>query len=196
MKSRLLILTVLLALSQSARAQQPANVNPLSTYLQRSYAAVAKDLVALVATMPEQDFGFRPAGAVNEVRTFGQIVSHLVLVNAFVCAMGDGLPDPPVPGSGAPPEDKPGLIAMIERTNARCTAYLATVTDAALTEVITTGTPGPRMKAVRGNSIVFAIAHSNEHYGNLVTYLRANGLVPPASASQAGWISPVTPPAP
>jgi len=48
------------------------------------------------------------------------------------------------------------------------------------------------LQAVRANSIIFAIAHANEHYGNLVTYLRAKGLVPPATAAQQAffWITP------
>lgn len=193
MKHGILMLVALLAFASSARAQEPPADALLAPYLQRSYAALSRDLVAAVAMMPEPDLRFRPAGTVKEVRTFGEIVAHLVLVNAFVCAMGDGKPKSNMPVDTALAHDKARLVALLDETNTRCTAYLATLTDTALTQIITSGTPPRTMRAVRGNSIVFAIAHSNEHYGNLVTYLRAKGLVPPAAASQAIFFSTPAP---
>jgi uncharacterized damage-inducible protein DinB len=195
MKHRTLTAVALLILTSAAHAQEPAK-DVLSAYLRLSYAVMSKDLAATVATMPEEDFGFRPAGAVKEVRAFGDIVAHLVSTNAFVCSMGDGKPDPTASYAKTPAEldalarDKSRLVAFMNETNARCTAYLATVTDAALVQTVTGGV----IQAVRGNSIVFAIAHSNEHYGNLVTYLRARGLVPPPTAAQARFFTPIPKP--
>ncbi|NOT08924.1 MAG: DinB family protein [Gemmatimonadales bacterium] len=195
MKPRILAFTALLTLASSAHAQQ-AITDPLSDFLRRSYTALSKDLVAVVATMPEQDFGFRPAGAGKEVRTFGEIVSHLVLVNAFVCAMGSGKPDSNISAASASAADKPRLVTLLDETNARCTEYLATLTDTMLPQTITSGPASRQLQSTRGTSAMFAIAHSNEHYGNLVTYLRANGLVPPAAPAQASFLSPVAPPKP
>jgi uncharacterized damage-inducible protein DinB len=76
-------------------------------------------------------------------------------------------------------------------TNSRCSAYLATLTDAGLPQEITTGSGDRALKSTRGAAAMFAIVHANEHYGNLVTYLRAKGLVPPTTAAQAGFLSPV-----
>jgi uncharacterized damage-inducible protein DinB len=194
MKHHILAFTALLTLASSVHAQQPASDAVLSTYLRNSYAALSKDLVAVVEMMPEQAFGFRPAGAVKEVRTFGEIVAHLVIVNAWVCSMGDGKPNSTSSVGRDIALDKTRLVALLNETNTRCTAYLATVTDSALTQIITSGSAPRELQAVRGNAIIFAIAHSNEHYGNLVTYLRAQGLVPPATPSQASFLSPVRKP--
>jgi uncharacterized damage-inducible protein DinB len=191
MKRCILTFIALLTLAPTAQAQQPADGEVLSTYLRRSYAAVSKDLVAVVEMMPEQDFGFRPAGAVKEVRTFGEIVAHVVLVNSWVCSMAEGRPDSTSSMGSAIAVDKARLVALLNETNTRCTTYLATLTDTALTRVVTTGTAPRELQAVRGNALIFAIVHSNEHYGNLVTYLRAKGLVPPTTPSQASFLSPV-----
>jgi uncharacterized damage-inducible protein DinB len=196
MKRRILTCVALLSIASSGLAQQPANDAPLSSYLRRSYAALSRDLAAAVETMPERAYGFRPAGAVKEVRTFGEIVVHILAVNDFVCSMGDGKPASKAPGDSGLTSNKTRLASLLNETNARCTEYLATLTDADLTQTITTGSGSRLLQAVRGNSIIFAIAHSNEHYGNLVTYLRASGLVPPAAASQASFLSPTTSPKP
>jgi uncharacterized damage-inducible protein DinB len=189
-KKRLVLSTALLTLMPALHALGAADDDPLSTYLRRSYAAVSKDVTAAVEMMAEADLGFRPAGVVEEVRTFGQIALHLAQANDWVCSVGDG--KPPAGGFGsAVASDKVRLLAALKNTDARCTAYLATLRDAALAEVLTTGPADRRLQTVRGSSVVFAIAHANEHYGNLVTYLRARGLVPPPAASQASFLSPV-----
>src|SRR4051812_28747795 len=110
--------------------------------------------------------------------------------------MGDGKPDVTAKPDFKMPADKPGVIALVDEVNTRCTAYLATLTDSALTQRVTLTSGTRTMQSNRGNAVVFAIAHSNEHYGNLVTYLRANGLVPPATAAQVAPFSFVAPPSP
>jgi uncharacterized damage-inducible protein DinB len=191
MKRFALTLTAVLTLVSPASAQQAADEAPLSSYLRRSFAALARDLAAVAEMMPEQDFTFRPAGVVSEVRTFGQILAHLTLVNDWVCSMGDGKPTSPAAADTSVAHSKARLVALVTETNTRCTAYLSAMTDADLTNVLTTRAGPRQVESVLGNAIVFAIAHSNEHYGNLVTYLRAKGLVPPATPSQAVFFAPV-----
>ena len=197
MKLQLLSLTALVCIASPVEAQQPST-DMIAPYLRRAFAAVAKDLSAAVALMPAHELGFRPAGVANDVRTFGEIVVHLVLVNRFVCAMGDGKPD----STWTPTDidaiatDKNRLVNIVNDTNQHCAAYLETLSDATLPQMVTTGTSQRTMQSARGNAVVFAIAHANEHYGNLVTYLRAKGVVPPAAAAQAAPFSMVTPPKP
>jgi uncharacterized damage-inducible protein DinB len=181
----------LLMLALPAHAQQPGEADVLSTYLRRSFAAVARDLGAAVDMMPAEHLGFRPADAIEKVRTFGEIAAHLVTVQYWICAVGDGKPEAPSPFGADIARDKARLMAALKETDARCTAYLATVTDKSLSDVLTTGPAENRLQTVRGNSLMFAVAHANEHYGNLVTYLRAKQLVPPATPSQASFLSPV-----
>jgi uncharacterized damage-inducible protein DinB len=190
MRHSILTLAALLTVASSAHAQRP-DTDPITKYLQRSYTAVAKDLAAVIEMMPEEDFGFRPAGVAKEVRTFGAIVYHIVSVNSWVCSMGEGKPDPISALGPTAIVEKARLVGLLNDTNTRCSAYMATLTDRMLADVVTTTSAAQQLQAVRGNAIMFAIAHSNEHYGNLVTYLRVKGLVPPAAASQANFLSPV-----
>jgi len=81
-----------LALTSAAHAQQAASGTAISSYLFQSYSAVARDVRAVVEIMPEADLGFRPAGVVREVRTFGEIVAHIAFASALSCEMGDGKP--------------------------------------------------------------------------------------------------------
>lgn len=188
----MLTFAALLTMASAAQAQQPAS-DPLSNYLRRAYAAVSKDVLAVAEMLPEEDLGFRPANVAKEVRTFGEIVAHIAQVNAFTCEMGDGKPPSDKKPAPALSSNKSRLVALLKETDARCTAYLDTLTDAALAQVITAGQPPQVLQGVRGNSVIFAIAHANEHYGNLVTYIRAKGLVPPAKPAQAIFLWRETP---
>ena len=190
-KQSAVCLALLVVTGLPIRAQSPPTSQPLTTYLQRSFAAVSKNLAAAAELMPAENFGFKPAGAAKEVRTFAQLIEHIVVVNSYTCGFIKPAPAPKVARAADEPV-KPALIKAIAESTAFCTDYLATLTDAALLETVT-GKAGDReVKTVKANAIIFAIAHSNEHYGNIVTYLRANGLVPPSTAAQAGWLSPVT----
>lgn len=194
MRRRIVIAACLLAVATIGRAQAAAPAaNPLSDYLQRSHASLAKDLIAVVEMMPEDAYAFRPAGAGQEVRTFGEIVYHIASTSDFVCAMGEGPSGAAAIGKPNPVADKASLVPLVRRMNDRCAAYFATLTDSILGQSIVTGPPGRQMRAARGNAAIFAIAHTNEHYGNLVSYLRAKGLVPPPTPAQASWLSLVPP---
>jgi hypothetical protein len=68
---------------------------------------------------------------------------------------------------------------VLEESMAYCDAAYQAATDTSLAETVEQpfgGGPGPRAAALLGN-----IDHLNEHYGNLVTYFRLNGIVPPSS---------------
>ena len=191
MKKTAVILAALVTTVSAAAAQEANRDDILASYIRRSHAALTKNLAAVVETMPEGDFGFRPAGAIEEVRTFGEIVVHMLTATSFICAMGDGKPDSTAWGARGLSLDKARLIALVAETTTRCTSYFATLSDGALTQVITAGSGSRALQSTRGTAAIFAIVHANEHYGNLVTYLRAKGLVPPAAAAQASFLSPV-----
>lgn len=187
-------LLVLLCVTTVGRAQQAANSNAISSYLLQSYTTLAKGLTAVVTTMPGDDFAYRPPGVAAEVRTFGQIVAHVAYVTAYSCEMGDGKAVPVRQEDTTIVHDKARLLALLSETDARCIAYLSSLSDSALADILTRPAGERELQAVRANSIIFAIAHANEHYGNLVTYLRTRGLVPPRAAAQKVFLSLKSPP--
>jgi uncharacterized damage-inducible protein DinB len=136
------------------------------------YEAVKNYLTAAAHQMPEELYAYRPT---DEVRTFGQIVGHVANAQYAFCngAMG-------TPGQG--PEDfeertsKAGLLEALAMGFARCDEAYAMDDAKAMEEVPFFGQTGTRLWV-----LTFNVAHDWEHYGNLVTYMRANGLVPPSS---------------
>jgi uncharacterized damage-inducible protein DinB len=129
-------------------------------------------IIASAEQMPEEHYSYRPT---EEVRTFGQIVGHMANALYMFCgsATGEG---------GQSPENfeertsKTGLVEAIHMGFGQCDEAYAMDDAKAMEEIQFFGNTGTRLWVLS-----FNVAHSWEHYGNLVTYMRANGLVPPSS---------------
>jgi uncharacterized damage-inducible protein DinB len=136
------------------------------------YEMVKGYLIAAAEQMPEEHYGYRPT---PEVRTFGEIVGHVANAAFMFCgaATGEG---------GQPSENyeertsKAGLVEAIKLGFGQCDAAYAMDDAKAMEEVEFFGQTGTRLLV-----LTFNTAHNWEHYGNLVTYMRANGQVPPSS---------------
>ncbi len=134
-------------------------------------------LMAAAEQMPEDLYGFRPT---EEVRSFGQIIGHVANVQYFFCGSAAG-------GQAQPPEDfeerttKAGLVEALEMGFQACEEAYAMDDEMAMSQVEFFGTTGSRLWVLNFNN-----AHNWEHYGNLVVYFRANGMVPPSSQGQMG----------
>lgn len=118
-------------------------------------------------------YAFRP---VDGVRSFGELVGHVAGAQYMFCAMALG---EEVPSEGAVEESaksKAELVAALKASTEYCNRAYA-LTDGQLTAPVTIfGQESTRMGALVMNS-----NHNAEHYGNLVVYLRLNGIVPPSS---------------
>jgi uncharacterized damage-inducible protein DinB len=129
-------------------------------------------LIAAAEQMPEAEYSYRPT---EEVRTFGQIVGHVASALYMFCGTASG-------GTAQPPENfeerttKAGLVEAIKMGFAACDAAYAMDDAKAMEELEFFGNTGTRLWV-----LTFNTTHSWEHYGNLVTYMRANGHVPPSS---------------
>ena len=133
--------------------------------------------------MPDADFHFKPEGTSAEVRTFGQIIAHLVNANYLFCAQAKG-EKPPVGQLDDKKEQKPKaeLVKALQEAMTYCDPVYDAQTSASLNEMVKRTTQNnTTVERARGNGLILNVAHNNEHYGNLVTYLRAKGLVPPSS---------------
>jgi uncharacterized damage-inducible protein DinB len=129
-------------------------------------------LVAAAEQMPEENFGYRPT---EEVRTFGQIVGHVANANYMICGAASG--EPAEPGEDFEERTtKEGLVEAIKMSFEFCDKAYAMEDMKAMEEFEFFGGTRTRLFA-----LAFNASHNFEHYGNLVTYMRANGLVPPSS---------------
>jgi uncharacterized damage-inducible protein DinB len=137
-----------------------------------AWNSVSGSLIAAAAKLPESDYSFRPT---SDVRSFAQLIGHVADAQFAFCAP---LLPQAKPRSGAEKlTSKAELLSALKDSVSFCTAAADRLTDAdAAQPVKMFGRDRARLTVVWAN-----IAHSNEHYGNIVTYLRMKGVVPPTS---------------
>ena len=132
--------------------------------------------------MTEADYGFKPAGIMPEVRTYGQFIGHIANANYLLCSRAKGEPSPSKVDIEKTVTARADLIKALTESLAYCDTVYATLTDASAVEKITVSGPNNTTRQVaRAVSLMNNNSHNNEHYGNLVTYMRVKGIVPPSS---------------
>lgn len=165
-----------------AFAQAPATPRPPQTfpmYLQGQYATLKRNFTGAAEKMPAEHFGFKPTA---EVRSYGELFGHTMETQWFFCHQLKGGPNPIAGKKLESVTDKATVIQMVKDAFAYCDDAFAGLTEANVTEMMTIGTAPTQRQAARANQFTFVLIHGNEHYGNLVTYLRIKGIVPPSSA--------------
>jgi uncharacterized damage-inducible protein DinB len=138
------------------------------------YAVIRGNVLKAAQEMPEENYSFKPTA---DVRSFGQIVAHVADAQYEFCSpvLGDGTKSPDVEKNKT---SKADIVQALQDSYAYCDkAYAALGTDQQGTQMIKFfGREMPKLTALDLNT-----AHTDEHYGNLVTYLRIKGLTPPSS---------------
>ncbi len=154
----------------AASAQE--NANPLTAGEKGFYSMVSHAVIGAAEEMPEADYSFKPT---PEVRSFGQLVGHVADAQYMFCSAALGEPNP---GKNIEKSktSKADLVAALKDAVTYCDkAYAMTDAQAsAMTKMF--GHEMAKLTALSVNT-----AHTDEHYGNMVTYLRLKGLVPPTS---------------
>jgi uncharacterized damage-inducible protein DinB len=146
--------------------------NPAVSGLKMPWGRVKDIAVRAAEKMPEDQYGFRPS---PDVRTFGQLVGHLADSNVMMCAMALG--EKGEPGTAEKTKtSKADLVAALKDSVATCDRVFAQG-DASLSA----GMKLFGQETTRFALVGILIGHGFEHYGNMVTYMRMRGLVPPSS---------------
>lgn len=176
MRTTILTTLVLSALAStaSAQTQQKASAaNPATAGIAQLYNDAKGFILKAAEQIPEDKFSYRP---VATVRTVGELFGHIVDAQATVCASARGLNVPYSTKTEKGVKTKAALIAALKQSFQQCDAAYG-VTDASLGNAATVfGSPSSVSGALSMNS-----THLWEHYGNIVTYMRMLGLVPPSS---------------
>ena len=136
------------------------------------YDGVKGFLIRSAEQTPEQHYSFKPT---PEVRSFGAILGHVANANYMICAMASGEANP----SRANLEQttaKAALVQALKDSFAFCDRAYQTADAKLMEKVDIFGQQQDRLYA-----LIMNVGHLNEHYGNLVTYMRLKGLVPPSS---------------
>jgi uncharacterized damage-inducible protein DinB len=145
------------------------------------HASIRRNLAEAAEAMPASEYGFKPTA---EVRTFAQLIGHVAFGNFLMCsqAVGDKLPGGP---NYEQLTDKAQLVKALNDSLAYCDRIYEGTTDANFNQAATVGGLGPAIPqapTIRGAVLMFNVTHNNEHYGNIVVYLRLKGITPPSTA--------------
>ncbi|MGD2070752.1 MAG: DinB family protein [Gemmatimonadota bacterium] len=136
------------------------------------YETVRGYIMATAEQVPEDLYDYRPT---EEVRTLGQILGHVANAGYLFCAPAGGMEQPQV-GNAEELGSKAEIQAALEASFEYCDQAYGMDGSMVDEGVTFFGQPHTRLSVLS-----FNMAHDFEHYGNLVTYMRANGMVPPSS---------------
>ena len=183
--------TTLLAATAQTGAQSPTPVGTVvapSKAIDSELSIIEGEMMSAVKAMPEDKFDFAPSAAIfapgqktdfATVRTFAQQATHVAQANYFFYMAVSGLkPDVNVAGFSKLTK-KDDVVAALAGSFAFARKAIATITPANAFETVALEEGGIQTRATAAQ---FGISHANDHYGQMVEYLRMNGIVPPASA--------------
>jgi uncharacterized damage-inducible protein DinB len=165
--------TVLLLAGALSLAAQAPDLKTLSGGAQALHNQTKRAIVAAAEKMKAEDYEFAPT---TGVRTFAQLVGHVADAQYLFCSAAAGETNP-APGIEKSKKSKDELVSALKEAMAYCDKVYAGTTDANVTQIAKFfGTERTRL-----NVLSFNTTHNYEHYGNMVTYMRMKGLVPPTS---------------
>lgn len=163
----------------------PTAPQTLVSEVQRQYTQVSNNFTRAAEQFPEEKYGWQPT---PDVRTWERLVAHMTDDNNGNCFMLAGLTERPASvempmndAAVATKKTKAELVAGLTAAVETCNKAFAAVTPANMLEP-----SGGRGNASRLGQLIVVTAHNNEHYGNMVTYMRLQGLVPPSTAGRGG----------
>src|SRR6476659_9832452 len=200
MKHTCLLLTAALSLAAASAYAQAAKSSPatgasaspstpstIASAIDREISVVEKEVVEAAEAMPEDKFDFSPeklnisGSDYKGVRTFGQQVKHVAASNYLIWSPITGEKPPDTVNDGKGPDNmkaKADIIKFVKDSFAFGHKAVATLNESNLVQPITRPNRPPTTRLFLAT---FAPAHAFDHYGQMVEYLRMNGIVPPAS---------------
>ena len=172
MKNILLAFTMLAFTASTAAAQ-----NPVSDSLRSSWAGAKRNIKESAEQMAEANYSFKPS---PDVRSFGELLAHVAGASFMLCGAAKGEKSPFAEEAfEKTATTKAAIVKVTNEAIAYCDGAYAAATDATLGQMVAAPFGGGQVP--RASPLISQIGHNNEHYGNLVTYFRIKGIVPPSS---------------
>jgi hypothetical protein len=178
------------AFAQNApKPSSPAAAPTMTEVIDRQMSGVEREFVPMVEAMPEDKFDFAPTnGEFKGVRTFGKMVKHVAVTNVMVASamLGQSLPKLTDEEKENGPENVKTKAEIVQYLKDSF-AMVHKAAGATTAENIMAPLPNPfggKASLYRLSLFIFVAGHSRDHYGQLVEYLRDNGIIPPASRPQ------------
>ena len=166
--------------AQTSDAGADQSLSPSLAAVARSmYSNIRRNIKDAAESMPAQDYSFKPT---PDVRSFGEVLGHIANANYLFCAAAKNVALP-LTSNLERVTEKAALVKALLDSLSYCDAVYDTTTDSNFNDSVTVGGLGNKpTPTVRGAVLTFNTTHMNEHYGNLVVYMRLKGRVPPSTA--------------
>jgi hypothetical protein len=171
-----------------AQQSQQTPLPTIASTVDREISTIEKGIVDAAEAMPEDKFNFSPESLnipgsdYKGVRTFALQVKHVAASNYAIWSplTGDKFPENFMGGNGpADLKTKNDIIKFLKDSFALGHKAAATLTAENMLQT------AEHSKSIRLHLATFAVAHAFDHYGQMVEYLRMNGITPPASRGQS-----------
>jgi len=193
MSVRILLYLLLAVTTHIAMAQSRLTV---SQALDFWITATEKQVVQAAEAMPEEKYSFAPTGGeFTGVRTFAQQVKHLSANNyrmaAYILVQKPTLEQEHETGPDAV-QTKAQIVDYAKGSFTALHRAIATINQENMLEPLAAFPSAQQMTRLQLAEDV--VAHSFDHYGQMVEYLRMNGIIPPASRRQVGLLDQKLPP--
>jgi uncharacterized damage-inducible protein DinB len=174
----LMVFPVALIGQDKAQTQSAPPANPITASERGVYSFVSNAVVGAAQKMPEENYSFKPT---PEVRSYGQLVGHVADASYMFCSLATGEANP-AKNIEKTKTSKADLVAAVKDAVAYCNKAFDSMTDAKGSQTV------KFMSFDLAKLTLFSLntAHTDEHYGNMVTYLRLKGIVPPTSENPPG----------
>lgn len=167
--SRMFTALALCAIPSLASAQ----ADPLMAGVKAQWESTVGFITQAAEQMSDADYAYRP---VATVRTFGELVGHVAGSQHLICAAALGEPQPPEDAVEKAAKTKAALVKALKESTEHCKRAYAISTAAGAGAITLFGGKNTKAGALALNAV-----HDGEHYGNIVTYMRMKGMVPPSS---------------
>jgi uncharacterized damage-inducible protein DinB len=155
---------------------QTGGSNPMVESSKVFYTNAKQDILRSAEKVPEEKYAFKP---VDSVRSYGQVLAHVADGQYEFCGAAAGKHDEK--GIEQTVKTKADVVAALKAAFAYCDTIWAGMSDTKAAEMIPAFGGA---KITRLSMLDFNVSHTMEHYGNLVTYMRIQGIVPPSSEPQ------------
>lgn len=143
------------------------------TALRNNWKGMVVNITKAAEEVAEKDYGFKP---VATVRSFGEVVAHVAGTQDMICAGVLGEKPPAEDAIEKVAKTKAAIVAALKASTAHCEKAYAIASTTLQTPMDLFGEKNTRAGALTLNAV-----HDGEHYGNIVTYMRMKGMIPPSS---------------
>ena len=177
MKRATLLLSLAIAVPLHAHAQAATGSNTSESDLRYQWTGVSTYLSRAAAAVPDSSYAYKPT---STVRSFGEVIAHVAGSQKMFCAAALGETIPAENAVEKASTSKADIVKALNESNTYCARAYALPASKLTGDVKLFGQTFSKRAVLMLN-----MGHDNEHYGNVVTYMRMLGMVPPSSQPAA-----------